>query len=192
MPDAWNDAETLAELDRIEAALTPPWVHGAAAAAWQRQFSHSSPERNNASTTVNPESFQKIKLAAEHPAIGSEFIGELERRKRMSLTGELTPEAMEDAANAMILKHSTTLMRDLAIAEGRAPDTSGFSPAQLAKLRDANVSDQNVSDAAMFAAPGLSRADALKRWVAKGQKDAARTAPAYYDPNVSVPEESDI
>src|SRR5437867_2007874 len=94
-----NNAADLAELDRLEIALVPPWAHGPAAAAWQQQF---TPHLNGApQMTHDPQFVPLLKALTEHPVWGGEYVAELEQRKRMTLGGELTAQAMQDAANAI-------------------------------------------------------------------------------------------
>ncbi len=139
--------------------------------------------------------FALIKAISESPWSG-EWIKETEKMKFQSLGADLTAEQMENCASIVAMRHAPELLQAVAVSEGRAPDLSGLAPEYLKKLERVKATDADVANAAQFAAPGLDRVAALKRWVEKGRKDATRTRPANaspgYDPNYDTPTEEDI
>src|SRR5437016_3823236 len=113
-------------------ALVPPWCHGPAATAWQQEFTSRSPRRAP-SMTYNPQTAQLVKAITEGPW-GGEFVRELEGAKMQSLGGELTGQAMEDCAHRVMMRHSGEILNGLAVAEGRALDTTKVPPTYMAAL----------------------------------------------------------
>jgi len=135
--------------------------------------------------------FKLIEGVTNHPQWGPEYVRRLEQRKAMS--GTLTPQMMEDAAREIIFEHPDEVVQAINVSQGHAADLSGLSPAQLAKLQEARVSQEDIIAAAQFTNPDVSRPEAIRRWTEKARKAAAPNAEgAFYIPGKSVAEESDV
>ena len=123
---------------------------------------------------------------------------EYQRESAANFGAEPSPAQIEAAVNRVVVAHAADLHRAYLIAQGDAVNADVLPAGYRAKLAKLNVDDAAVEAVARFAAPGVSRAEALRTWQQKAErleapnprKAADPHASKFYDPNYDVPRES--
>src|SRR2546426_1121713 len=96
---------------------------------------------------------------------------ELEREQATNFgLGQLSPAQQEAAVNRCVVAHAAELHRAFMISQGDAVNADVLPAAYRAKLAKLNVDDAAVEAVARFAAPGVSRAEAIRTWQQKAER----------------------
>ena len=132
-----------------------------------------------------------VELVLQHPTWGPEYIEQLAAASRGMGGAGLSPQRSQEIAAKVALDHPDELLGLVDMQRGIKVNTAGLDPAYVAKLAALGVTDDAAAQVAAFTNPGASRVDALRAWQDKARKMTA-AQPEHYDPNVSVPTESDV